>query len=213
VWNKPERVLLAVLLGLAGTTAQAGMTCCNDANGRKVCGDGLPAACQGRPYRILDSAGFVIKDVNAPLTGEQRAQKEAEDRQRREEEVQQKERRRRDQALLETYSSVQDIERMRERNRADLQQAITQAENKIAELSKRRKKLENEAEFYKNKPLPEDIARGIKDVNAEIAGQNELINSRRKEIEQMQLRYDADRKRFVELTGQGDAPAGKPARP
>ncbi|MBK9351848.1 MAG: hypothetical protein IPN05_17380 [Sulfuritalea sp.] len=40
-----------------GATAQTRIFCCDDAKGRKVCGDFLPPACQGRAYEERDNGG------------------------------------------------------------------------------------------------------------------------------------------------------------
>ena len=42
-----------------GASAQMRIFCCDDASGRKVCGDFLPEACQGRAYEERDNRGVV----------------------------------------------------------------------------------------------------------------------------------------------------------
>lgn len=199
--------LLLLALSGAGSAAAAGQFyCCNDENGKKVCGDILPQACYGRAYRELGSSGRTVRNVDAPLTAEQRAQRVAEDERRKEQEAALKEQKRKDQALLETYSTEKDIETLRRRAENDVNLSIKAAEDKIAEAYKQRKKFENEAEFYKKKQLPPQVDKGLRDADAEVAAQMTVIASKKKDLETIRIKYDEDRRRFLELTRRAPAP-------
>jgi hypothetical protein len=119
----------------------------------------LPA-CYARAYRELGTSGRPVRTVEAPLTAEQRAQRAAEEKRRSEQERALNEQRRKDQALLNTYGSEKDIEVMRSRAERDLAAAIKAAQERIAEIRRQRKKFEDEAEFYRNRQLPVDVAKG-----------------------------------------------------
>ena len=193
---------LAACLGGAFQAEAAGsgrFYCCTDGAGKQVCGDILPAACYGRAYRELGSNGQTIRQVDAPLTAEQRAQRTAEEERRKEEEARQKEQQRKDQALLNTYGNVEDIEAMRKRALDDVNKSIQNAETRIAEIRKLRKKFENEAEFYKKKSLPADVQKGLRDTDFEIKAQESIIEAKRKEVGIIQSKYDEDRKHFTNL--------------
>lgn len=178
--------------------------CCE---GGRICGDSLPEQCRGKAYRILDSAGNLVKEVGPPLSPEQKAQAALEEKRRKELEEQAKEQRRKDAALLETYTSVADIDRAQERAEAEVTTVIKAATAKIEEVTKRRKKLENEAEFYKNKALPPDLARGLRETEHEIKTQEELLSVKRGEFDAIKAKYDGDRKRYLELSGKGQSSA------
>ena len=203
--SSPKAKLLALLLAtLTGTSALAAgnFFCCNDASGKQVCGDILPQACYGRAYRELGSNGQTIRTVDAPLTAEQRSQREAEEEKRKREEEKRKEQQRKDQALLNTYGSEQDIELMRKRAEGDVLKAIANAEKKIVEIRQQRKKFENEAEFYKKKTLPHEVKKGMDDADSDINSQEVFIAEKRKELEVIHAKYDEDKRRFVELISQ-----------
>ena len=118
----PSLLLLACATLLAEDVfAQAVVYCCDDASGKKLCGDYLPAACRGRAYEERDSKGFVSKLVEAPLTEEQQAKREAERLRKIEADKQAAEDRRRAMALLSAYSSDKDIDKARDREIADIQ--------------------------------------------------------------------------------------------
>ncbi len=140
-----------------------------------------------------------MREFDAPLTAEQRAKKAAEEEQRKEEEARLKEQQRKDQALLNTYASLEDIEAIRKRALDDLDKAIKSAEKRIAEIRAQRKKFEDEAEFYKKKTLPADVKRGLLDTEIEIRAQQSIIDVKRKEVESVQAKYDEDRDRFLDL--------------
>ena len=203
--SSPKAKLLALLLAtLTGTSALAAgnFFCCNDASGKQVCGDILPQACYGRAYRELGSNGQTIRTVDAPLTAEQRSQREAEEEKRKREEEKRKEQQRKDQALLNTYGNEQDIELMRKRAEGDVLKAITNAEKKIVEIRQQRKKFENEAEFYKKKTLPHEVKKGMDDADSDINSQEVFIAEKKKELEVIRAKYDEDKRRFVELISQ-----------
>jgi hypothetical protein len=203
--SSPKAKLLALLLAtLTGTSALAAgnFFCCNDASGKQVCGDILPQACYGRAYRELGSNGQTIRTVDAPLTAEQRSQREAEEEKRKREEEKRKEQQRKDQALLNTYGNEQDIELMRKRAEGDVLKAIANAEKKIVEIRQQRKKFENEAEFYKKKTLPHEVQKGLADADSDINSQEVFIAEKKKELEVIRAKYDEDKRRFVELISQ-----------
>ena len=203
--SSPKAKLLALLLAtLTGTSALAAgnFFCCNDASGKQVCGDILPQACYGRAYRELGSNGQTIRTVDAPLTAEQRSQREAEEEKRKREEEKRKEQQRKDQALLNTYGNEQDIELMRKRAEGDVLKAIANAEKKIVEIRQQRKKFENEAEFYKKKTLPHEVQKGLADADSDINSQEVFIAEKKKELEVIRAKYDEDKRRFVKLISQ-----------
>ena len=208
----------ALVLLLAAFSVQAAapvgpgkIYCCE---GGRICADSLPEQCRGKAYRILDSAGNVLKEVGPPLTPEQKAELAAEAKRKKELEEHAKEQRRKDQALLDTYATPQDIDMAQQKAEADVNLAIKAAEDRIAAARKTRKKFEDEAEFYKKKALPGEVAKGLRDADHEIKTQQELLDVKKGDAASIKAKYDADRKRYAELTGRTAAPpAAKPATP
>ncbi len=194
-----------LLLGLAVAPMPAGaagtnMFCCLDDRGKQTCGDIVPQICLGRAYREINERGVTVRVIEAPLTPEQRAQRVQEERKRKEREEAEREQKRLDDALLQTYGSLEDIDVMRKRTEADTLAAIKSAEEKIAVARKQRQRFENEAEFYKKKELPPEVRKGLKEADFEIAAQQNLIEAKRKELDLIKVKYDEDRRRFIELT-------------
>lgn len=192
--------LLLALAGFGSSHAASRIYCCHDASGKQVCGDTLPAACYGRAYRELGDSGRTANVVEAPLTREQRAARAVEERQRQERERILNEQNRKDQALLNTYASVKDIEVLRNRAESELVAAITAAEERIAEIRKHRQKFEKEAEFYRNRSLPVEVAKGLRDADYEISALESVIESKKKDREVTRAKYDEDLRRFIEIS-------------
>lgn len=184
-----------------GAAAQTRIYCCDDANGRKVCGDFLPTACQGRAYEERDNRGFVSKKVEAPLTAEQQARRAAELARKEEEAKKAAEERRRNLALLATYSSEKDINSARDRALAEIEKNMKQSEQRLEEANKRKKKLESDKEFYKGKALPEQVKADIRDNEKEIAAQKAAVAAKTKEMDEVRSRFADEKKRYLELTG------------
>ena len=200
LWLAPA-LLPALLPELGGAAFAAGtLFCCNDPNGKQVCSDILPQECLGHAYREIGESGRTVRTVEAPLSAEQRAQRAAAEAQRKAEETALREKQRKDQALLNTYSSEKDIELMRARAIDEAQKSIKTAESTIAEIRVRRKKFENEAEFYKKRELPPDVQKGLRDADYEITAQERLIESRNKDLEAIKIKYDEDRRRYQEIS-------------
>ena len=202
-----------------GAAAQTRIYCCNDANGRKVCGDYLPAACQGRAYEERDNRGFVAKEVEAPLTAEQQARRDAEKLKKEEDQKKMAEERRRTLALLSTYSSEKDINSARDRALAEVGNNMKQAQQRLEDANKKKQKLDSEKEFFKGKPLPEQLKAQIRDNEKELKAQQAAVDAQTREMEDVRTRFALEKKRYLELTGKKSAEAvpvppaaeGKPA--
>jgi len=199
--NKPAAGLAILLSALALPVAaqQSNKLYCCD--GGRICADSLPVQCRGKAFRILDDKGNVIKEVGPPLTPEQKAQLVLEEKQRKEAEEKLKEQRRKDQALLDTYATLEDIDVAQRKAENDINLAIKDIEGKIEVSKKKRKKFEDEAEFYKKKTLPVEVAKGLGEADHEIKTQQELLAVKQGDLQTIKTKYDTDRKRYIELTG------------
>lgn len=184
-----------------GAAAQVRIYCCDDANGRKVCGDFLPAACQGRAYEERDNRGFISKKVEAPLTAEQQARRDAEAAKKEADARKAAEDRRRTLALLATYSSEKDIDTVRDRNLAELDKSIVEAQKRLDEARKKKQKLDSDKEFYKGKPLPDAVKSQVRDNDKEIEAHQATIATKTREKEDVRARFADEKKRYLELTG------------
>lgn len=183
----------------AQTPPKGTVFCCMD-NGHQVCGDVLPMQCYGKGYREMSPQGTVRRLVEPPLTPEQLARREAEERAKRLELARQRAEQRRNQSLLETYSSVADIDARRDRALEGVDQDLKRAEARQGQLLKKRDSLNREAEFYLRKPMPAPLAAALRESDSELAAQNLVIEAKKREMEAIRTRYEQDRQRYIALT-------------
>jgi len=178
-----HRALVFTLLLIAPLAALAQNSFrCTAKDGKKYYGQSVPPQCAGMMVEELSPAGTVVKRVGAPASPDDRAKKEAEEAERQKQATASKEQARRDQALLATYGSEKDVEDMRRRALEDNQRFTDQIQAKIAGLKERASK--------------GDAAAG-----SELSMQESLLESKKKEAQAINGKYDDDRKRYLQLTG------------
>jgi len=178
-----------------------------DANGKVVYTDKLPPGAAGKPNEQLNNQGTVTKRNEGALTPEQLAAQEAERKRKLDEDMAAKEEKRKNMALLNTYSSEQDIAEARARALKANADAVEEAQRKVADAQKRQQELAAEAEFFKKKPMPAQLKQDIQVNEAAIASHNELLDKKKKEIEAINAKYDEDLRRYRALAKTGMAPA------
>jgi hypothetical protein len=182
---------------------------CVTKGGRKYYGSTIPQQCTGELVEALSAQGMVLFRIEPPLTPEQRAAKEVEERKAAEADAEKHEaakaaevQARRDRALLQTYADEGDIERVRQRALASNRQAAQQVEARVAQLKQRQEKLVKEAATYKDpNDVPEKVTQDVKAVAYDLSLQEQLLESRRNEAAEINARYDEEKRKYRELTG------------
>lgn len=192
---------------------QARIFCCDDARGRKVCGDFVPPECADRAYEERDGSGRVAKNYEAPLTAEQKARRAADLAKAEAEKHKAADDRRKSLALVSNYANVEEIDKARDRSLADLEKNLKQAQARLDEASAKKKKLDAEKEFYKKTPMPDQLKTLVRDNESELRSQQAAVTDRTKEMDEVRARFADEKKRYLELTGKQavDAPAAAPA--
>lgn len=192
---------LAAGILLAPLFAEAQSYRCTGKDGKKYYGQTIPRPCIGQPVEELNAQGMVVKRFDAAASAAEREKKAAEDEERRKREAISKEEGRRNRALLATYTSEKDIDQARARALKDNETAVQDIERRIDGIKKRQDKLTKELEFFqgKNEP-PAKLKQDIKNAEFDIKTQQDLLGKKKKEVEQINARYDEDKKRYVELT-------------
>ena len=155
---------------------------CTGKDGKKYYGQSVPPQCTGVAVEQLSASGTVMKRIDPQASADERAKKEAEEAEHRKQEALAKDQSRRDQALLATYGSEKDVEDMRRRALEDNQRGSEQIEAKIAGLQER-------------------ASKGDASAGNELAMQQSLLDSKKKEAQAINNKYDDERKRYLQLTG------------
>jgi hypothetical protein len=206
---RPERAALIVLSLLCGAPAYAAESstvyCCDDGSGHKICGDPMPQQCYSRAYKELSRGGRTTKEVEAPLTAEERARKDAADKARRDAEAKIAERRRRDRVLLESYNSVGEIDDRRDTVVRGAEKEIETLKRREKELVDERNDLNNKVATLKGKHVPQQIQEDLAANGSELSALRGVIAQKQRDAETMRSRFEEDRQRYIELTGKSGA--------
>ena len=209
---KSLRLMLA--FGLSATlslvavdaVAQSRIYTCKDANGKTITSDRPLPECQGREGRVLSGQGTTVKKIDAPLTPEQIAAREAEEQRKRVEEERRREQLRKDKALLNTYASLDDIESKRQRALSQVEREARESERRISLLERQASENRSEADFYKKKAMPSDLKRRLDENEAALKAEKNLFGQKKDEVAQVNVKFDEDKKRYLDLIGAASAP-------
>lgn len=201
-------VLFALSPGeVRAQTTTAKIVYCCDVGGQPVCGDILPAACYGRAYREMSPSGLVRRTVAAPLTPEEIAERAAVERERRAAEADRVRKLRLDQALLETYRNLEDLDSRRDRELRDLDRTIRALRARESELIERQHSLIDEATHTDKSEVAASLEADIGVLDSEIAAQSSIIAAKLRERNAVVERFEEHRRRYLELTAGGKADA------
>ena len=182
---------------------------CKDASGKTITSDRPLPECQGREGRVLSKTGTTVQTIEAPLTDEQRAARDAEEEKKKEAAVVRAEQLRRDKALLSTYQNLDDLESKRQRALLQVEREMRESEKRMGVLEKVEQENKQEQEFYKRKQMPVELKRRVDENEGALRAEKLLLASKKGEIVQVNQKFDDDKKRYTELTaGPGK---GKPA--
>ncbi|HEY5810381.1 MAG TPA: DUF4124 domain-containing protein [Povalibacter sp.] len=178
---------------------------CKDAAGQTHYGDSKPPACEGLDTEVLNSHGMVTRVIEGTASRVEREQREQANAHIVRERAA---RQQRDRMLIETYLTVEDIERLRDQRLDLLDSQYRITEQNINNLRERQDRLRQQIARFKpysenpNAPsLPDHLAEEmVNTVNGMRVYQENLTKTR---AEQAQIRssFTADITRFKELKG------------
>jgi len=212
----PKAVMIAVAALLAAPLAalaqdKPGLTYrCTGTDGKRYYGSTIPPRCYGQPLELINAQGNVVKRIDPQADEKAKADKAgaAMASKKPEQTAAEREAERRKRALLATYSSEKDIEDARARALRDNQKQINQVQAKINEIKTRRARYEKELAVYMDKsksdrnapPPPPVLKENIGNADMDIRAQEGLLAAKQREAEQINAKYDEDRKFFREIT-------------
>jgi hypothetical protein len=190
---------LLAALGLCQGAAADGFLYVCTVNGHTLSSQLLPQECKNVEVRVLNPDGSLNKTIPAPLTREQKQQKKAEEEEQLRADEAERKQRARDKSLMETYSSVEEIEGARRRTLAGQQTLIDRADARIAQYKRERKHLDDEAEFYVKREMPRKLKDEIASNQALTEQQEKTKTDALNKMKAQNERFDAERKRFEEI--------------
>lgn len=188
---------------------------CVDEKGITRIGDTPPPECEHVPMYEMGPTGSVRRKIDPTPTPEQLKTRLEEQEKAREAEHAAAEQRRKDTALLASYSNETEFDVARDRNVEPIQGRLRNAEERLKEVEKGIKGMEDEMEFYKSgkaksgkasEPPPVLVANLDRSRTEKVFLEKSLV-SYQKQIEEMKVKYDTDKKRWIALkTGTVERP-------
>jgi hypothetical protein len=161
--------------------------------------DQAPPETPAKGATVLDKEGRQVKRIEPPLSPQQqKAQAEEEERQRtlakaREDQA------RKDKALMQSYTSEEEIDIARTRAISTIEGQIKSAQAYSADLKGRQQTIAQRKETFAGKPIPIELERESASVDAEISRQTILIRQKQEELAQAATKYDTIKQRWHEI--------------
>lgn len=172
-----------------------------DSHGIVHFGDQIPPKYSSREREVVNPQGVVVRRMAAQQTPAEIA---AEQQRERAAQAQ----RNRDRNLLNTYVSVNDIVRLRDRRLALLadqvnvtSQFLDLLQAKLARLRAQSLRYRPYAANPKAPPMPDQLADDLVRVGTDIRTQRQNLVEKQGEVTAMRAQFDGDIKRFKELKG------------
>jgi len=202
------RMALGLVLGLAGvltggpaagTTSSATTYKWVDEQGIVHYGDSIPPQYAEKEHKLLNNQGVEVGHTDAQKTPEELAA----EAQAHEAVVKQKQH---DSFLLTTYTSVKDIESLRDVRLDQLQGQRTAAEQYVENLHSRLVALQGRVKHFRPysaspgaRRMPDDLAEDLVHTLNEMRTQSNALSSKNQEVVAMREQFDLDITRYREL--------------
>jgi hypothetical protein len=198
--SKGLSVALAASWALAGAAQPASnIFTCTNAKGQHLRSDRPIAECMDREQRVLARDGSLVRIVPPTLTLEEASAKAARERRLAAEREARREAERADQLLMQRYPNEAAHNRAREAALDPMRASLKQSEERIRALVADRKPLVDEAEFYRDRPLPAKLKQQFDAIEAAAEAQRSLLHNQQAEIARVNALYDAELARLRRL--------------
>jgi len=170
-----------------------------DKDGVTHYGDHVPPEYATQEQHVLNSRGYEIRHQEAQKTAEQASA----DEQKR---LDAEQRQLRDKNLLNTYASVQEIERLRDQRLSLLADQVKVTNQFLDTLNGRMKKMRADSMRYKpysSDPkapsMPDQMAEDLVRLSTDMRTQEQNLKQKRSEEATMSIHFESDIDRFKEL--------------
>jgi chromosome segregation ATPase len=214
-WRTGAGLALAALI-LAASAAQAKTYKWVDDQGVVHYTDKMPPEAINKGSVELNKQGIPVKTIDPALTPEQRRAKEAEEDRARQAAKAREEVARRDRALLQSFTTENEIDLSKQRALRTIDAQVQSAQAYVVTLNKRKDEIKGRVAALNGKPPPPALEREAISVNEELEKQTELLATKRREIAVVTARYDADKQRWRELRliaeAEAEAASAAPAK-
>jgi hypothetical protein len=206
-----ERLLLAAVLACTFASTHGALYKWVDEKGRVQYSD-KPPIDKGKGGVEMSNRGVVVKRLEGGLTPEQTKAKEEEELRKKADEHKAQEQKRQDAALLQSFTNAQEIDMKRDRELQSLDAVIGNLRGQERSVNERMVEERRRAEFYdkRKKPPPDSIKDDLARSENEKKVIAEEIVRRQQEITATRSKYEALKKRYLELRQQDQASIAAP---
>lgn len=202
-YNPAMIILLSSILLAFSVPATARIKCWTNSEGVRACGETVPPEYAQQEHEELTKHGTVAEVQERAKTEEELAKMEEEKQRKAEERQRRKEEEKHNQILVDTFSSVEDIESARDDKIAALDTTINltnKRKEKIQDdLDKRVKRAA--AQERSGKEPSEDLLKSINSLQRQIKNNDEFVAVKRQEQEQIREQFARDIERYKKLKG------------
>ena len=197
-------VFISLITVSAGVEARETkkLLCWTNSDGVKECGDKLPPEYAQEGHEVLNKSGRVVKETERVKTEEELAEAKKQAAIKAAAAKAAKEQAAKDKILLDTFSSVEDIELARDSKIATLQSSISIAEKRGIKLQESLDSRVNQAaaDEREGKTPPPQLLKNIESLKRQIKDNNDFLANSRNEKEAVAAAYNNDIVRYKELT-------------
>lgn len=198
---------ILAILALSFAPAAGAAYRCVDEKGVTHIGDTPPEQCANVVMQEVSRSGMVLRSIDPTPTPEQAKARREEESRKREADKVAAEQKRKDMALLNSFAAEREFDVARDRNVEPLNGRIRSAQERMKAVDKRTKDLEDEMEFYKAgkskttqvREAPSNLVQDLARVKSERATLEKAIADSEREIEQVKVKFEADKKRWIAL--------------
>ncbi|MBM2829464.1 MAG: uncharacterized protein HW411_254 [Gammaproteobacteria bacterium] len=198
-------ILFSLITIAFAMSTQAAIKCWTNKDGVKECGDRIPPEYSQTGHQELNKQGLVVDETERAKTGEELEEAKKLAAVKAEEDRIAAEQAKKDQILLDTFSSVDDLQMARDGKIAAIESSISLAQKRNEKMQQDLDKWVEKAaaEERSGKAPPEDLLKDIETLRGNIENNNAFIAEKHAEQETVKAAYTKDIERFNELKSAG----------
>ncbi|MCG6886346.1 MAG: hypothetical protein LJE74_03980 [Proteobacteria bacterium] len=195
--------LLTTLLLLCDVAQAASIKCWTNSEGHRECGQTVPPEYSQQRIDIINERGIVIEVDEAAKTKEQLAEETRQKELLKEQQRREAEQKRRDSVLLNTFSTERDINIAKSRRVDAIVSIIDITNNNTKSLKGNLGEVQKKAADYERagETPPQELLNEMATIKRQINDNDEFVAKKKKDIDALNKRFEADMKRFRELKG------------
>lgn len=195
--------LLTSLLLLGNATQAASIKCWTNNEGHRECGQTVPPEYSQQRIDVLNERGIVVEVKEAAKTKEQLAEEARQKEIEKEKQRRIAEQKRRDTILLSTFTTVRDINLARKQRINAIVGIIEITNSNTKSLKSNFSAVQKKAANYERagETPPQELLDEMASITRQISDNDEFVLKKKKEVDAINKRFEADLKRFRELKG------------